>query len=184
MKVIKSKYAIALLGVALIGLFSMFLFFSTLYRSKQITGILIADNVERLADIFERINKTCGIIDFDFKKNPINFLNVKEFIGSEVGPMNLVYPEKWQGPYVQDNPTIHDKEFQVIYTNDGYFLTPGDGVTLPNGKVVGKDVIIDENSDIPSMMQPDGMLFFENKALASPISTYREPIMVSAEVGL
>jgi hypothetical protein len=171
MKLHKSKLAIILLGVGLIGSFFYFSFFSTFYRSKQITNLLIIDNVERLAGIFKEINDTCGIIDFDLKKNPINFLNVEKFAGSEVGPMNLAHPEKWRGPYVPHNPTINDKEFQVVRTNKGYFVTPGDGVTLPNGKVIGKEVIIDENSDIPAMMRNENELLFEDKPLAAPIAT-------------
>lgn len=165
------KLAVILLGIGLIGSFFYFSFFSTFYRSKQITGILIADNIERLAGIFKEINDTCGIINFDLKKNPINFLNVEKFASSEVGPMNLAHPEKWHGPYLPDNPTIHDKEFQIIYTKKGYFVTPGDGLTLPNGKVIGKDFVLDENSDIPMMMLNKKELLFEGKALAAPIAT-------------
>lgn len=167
----QSKLAIIVLGVVLIGSFFYFSFFSTFYRSKQITNLLIIDNIERLAGIFKEINDTCGIIDFDLKKNPINFLNVEKFAGSEVGPMNLAHPEKWRGPYVPHNPTVNDKEFQVVRTGKGYFVTPGDGVRLPNGKVVGKDLIIDENTDIPAMIHNKEELLFEGKAIAAPVAT-------------
>ncbi len=167
----QSKLAIIILGVVLIGSFFYFSFFSTFYRSKQITNLLIIDNIERLAGIFKEINDTCGIIDFDLKKNPINFLNVEKFEGSGVGPMNLAHPEKWRGPYVPHTPTINDKEFQVVRTGKGYFVTPGDEMRLPNGKVVGKDLIIDENADIPAMMHNEEELLFEGKALAAPIAT-------------
>ncbi|MGB8367070.1 MAG: hypothetical protein WCD44_01815, partial [Candidatus Babeliales bacterium] len=69
------------------------------YRAKVTTGEMIAAEVVQLHDIFQRIHQTCQIISFDYQKNRINFLNVKSFTGSEVGPMNLVHPAKWEGPY-------------------------------------------------------------------------------------
>ena len=136
----------------LLIIFVIITFFSTRYRAKLNTRVLIAQDVTRLQEIFKRIHQTCVIIDFDYQKNPINFLNVKEFTSSEVGPMNLVYPDKWEGPYVQDNPTIQAKEYQIVQTKKGYFITPGEKVTLPNGKVIGTDIILDEDADIAMMM--------------------------------
>ena len=64
---------------------------------------------------------------------------VKSFEGSEVGSLNLAYPKKWQGPYLGDNPTFQGKAYQIIRTKNGYFVTPGDGIMLPNGLVIGRD---------------------------------------------
>ena len=64
------------------------------------TDVMIAEHIEQLSAIFKRIGKECGIIDFEHQRNYIDFLNVIAFEGSEVGPMNLRYPTKWQGPYV------------------------------------------------------------------------------------
>lgn len=142
-------------------------FFDTIYRVKDDAGIMIAAEVVQLRDIFHRIHKTCGIIDFDAQKNPINFLNVAKFTGSEVGPMNLVHPEKWEGPYLQDNPTIYHSAYQVVSTKRGYYITPGDGVKLPNKKVVGKDIVLDQKANIDSMMVNPQELMYKGKALAA-----------------
>lgn len=128
---------------------------------------LIAQKVVQLAEILERIEEQCNIIDFDRQKTPIDFLNVVKFVGSEVGGMNLAYPENWTGPYLNDNPTIQDKEFQVVRTKQGYFVTPGDGVVLSNGKVVGKDIVLDENADILKLMADPKGLNFNGKPLAA-----------------
>jgi hypothetical protein len=128
---------------------------------------LIAQKVVQLAEILERIEDQCNIIDFDRQKTPIDFLNVVKFVGSEVGGMNLAYPENWTGPYLNDNPTIQDKEFQVVRTKQGYFVTPGDGVVLSNGKVVGKDIVLDENADILKLMADPKGLNFNGKPLAA-----------------
>ncbi len=139
------------------------------YRSKVTTGRMIAAEVVQLHDIFQRIHRTCQIIDFDYQKNRINFLNVKSFTGSEVGPMNLVHPNKWEGPYLDDNPTIQGIEYQIVRTKKGYFITPGDKVKLPNNKIVGKDIILDEDADITAMMHNENKMMFERKSLATPL---------------
>lgn len=136
------------------------------YRSKVTTGRMIIAEVIQLHDIFQRIHRTCQIIDFDYQKNRINFLNVKSFAGSEVGPMNLVHPNKWEGPYLEDNPTMQAIEYQIVRTKKGYFITPGDKVKLPNNKIVGKDIILDEDADITAMMHNENMMMFEGKPLA------------------
>jgi len=152
-----------LAGVSLYRLF---------YQAKTFSDQLISREVVQLVDVFKRIDKACKIISFDYQKNHINFLNIKKggFVGSEVGPLNLTFPQNWEGPYMDDNPTIQQKEYQVVRTKKGYFITPGDGVVLSSGKVVGKDVILDENADIKAMMQKDGELNYKGKALAAPLA--------------
>lgn len=154
---------VALTLIAFIGI----TFFDTLYRAKEDVGMMIAQEVVQLRDIFHRIHKTCTIIDFDEQKNSINFLNVEKFTGSEVGPMNLVHPEKWEGPYLKDNPTMQKIAYQVVSTKKGYYITPGDGVKLPNKKIVGKDIILDQKADIDAMMTNAEELMYKDRSLAA-----------------
>jgi len=140
------------------------------YQRTLVTGDMIAHDVAHLVSIFERIDKTCDITSFDYQKNPINFLNVRSFTGSEVGPMNLVYPDAWQGPYVQDNPSINGREYEIVRTKAGYFITPGTGVKLPNGKVIGTDIMLDEHADIAAMARDETMLMHKGKPLAIQIN--------------
>ncbi|MDP3889557.1 MAG: hypothetical protein Q8Q25_03385 [bacterium] len=153
------------------------------FSSKKITSGMITEEVAKLAYIFQRIDQTCSILSFDYQKNPINFLNVKTFTGSEVGPMNLVHPEKWEGPYLEDNPTIQGKEYQVVKTNQGYFITPGDGVKLPNGKIVGVDIVLDEKADIAALMRDENALMFQGKALAAPLGKVGQQEIVLGDTG-
>lgn len=169
MKEVK-KYIIPLSVSLLLLIFVVISVVNVFYRSKLTTGKLISREVVQLHDIFQRIHQTCQIIDFDYQKNRINFLNVKSFTGSEVGPMNLVHPNKWEGPYLEDNPTIQAIEYQIVRTQKGYFITPGDNVKLPNGKIVGKDIRLDEDTDITVMMYDEDMLMFEGGSLAMPLT--------------
>jgi len=149
-----------LIGVSLFKLF---------YDVKVSSDAIITQEVKQLVKIFKRIDKKCKIIDFDYQKNNINFLNVEKFTGSEVGPMNLVYPQNWEGPYLKDNPTIQGKEYQIVKTKKGYFIVPGQGVKLSNGKVIGKDIVFDRNADIPKMMVDEKFLNFKGESLAVPL---------------
>jgi hypothetical protein len=147
-----------------------------IYGTRENEGVMIATDIAQLATIFNRINTTCGIIGFDHQKNPINFLNVTSFVGSEVGPMNLKYPQKWQGPYLPNNPTMQAIEYQIVRTDRGYFITPGDGVKLPNGKIVGKDIILDEHAHIVALMADSQGLMFEEQPLAAPLHLHEIPV--------
>lgn len=153
------------------------------YQYKEETGEMMVQEIQQLAGIFSRIERTAGIIDFDYQKNPINFLTIKKdgFVSSEVGSMNLMYPDRWEGPYINRTPTMQSKEYQVVYTHKGYFITPGDGVVLPNKKVVGRDILLDEQSDIEALMRDPQGLMFEGKSLAAPMVVGRQSFIVPSD---
>lgn len=158
----------------ILGAILGFTVYMTLFNVKKNRGALIVQEVAQLSDIFKRIHKAAVIKSFDHARSPINFLNVKSFAGSEVGPLNLVYPDKWQGPYLPDNLTIQTKEYELVRTKNGYYIVPGEGVTLPNGKVVGKDITFDENTDFAALTQKDGDLNFEGNPMAALIDLAQE----------
>jgi hypothetical protein len=163
----KKHFYFSLAVIAGIIIFIGITFFDTWYRAKDDAGLMMAAEIIQLRDIFHRIHRTCTIIDFDAQKNPITFLNVATFSGSEVGPINLVHPDKWEGPYLQANPTIYHIAYQVVSTKKGYYVTPGDGVKLPNNKIVGTDIILDQKADIDAMMVNEQELMYNDKPLAA-----------------
>ncbi len=155
--IVTATLLLGLLGIAL----------QRYYKDSQtISSQLTAQTIEELAQIFKKIDDSCKIIDFEHEKNYVDFLTVEKFIGSEVGSMNLTYPEKWEGPYLRDNPTIQEKYFVIIDTPKGYYLAPGDGVKLANGKIIGTDLILDRNTDFEKLIQDKDMLLFDSKPLA------------------
>lgn len=143
--------------------------FMTFFNIKKSRGELVAQEVTELGEIFKKIHKTAVIKSIDHPRSAINFLNVKSFAGSTVGPLNLEYPDKWQGPYLKENLTIQTNEYELVRTKNGFVIVPGVGTTLPNGKVVGKDVLFDENSDFVALTREGGDLYFENRPLATII---------------
>lgn len=163
------RYTFPALTVLLFaGLFALAVF-QLLREAKNFSDELIAQDVQRLGAIFKKIDDDCKIISFDYQKNNIDFLTVEKFVSSEIGPMNLMTPEKWHGPYLPDNPTIQGKVYQVVRTIKGYFIVPGDGVRLSNGKTVGVDIALGEQADIAAMTRDPQVLSFRGQPLAIKI---------------
>jgi hypothetical protein len=161
-----------LIGMA-VGFLCLLLLLLTMitywHQARSITSILIAQEIPELEAVFKKIDDTCGIVDFDHQKNYIDFLNVISFTGSEVGAMNLAYPDKWQGPYKKENPTVQEENYLIVRTKKGYFIVPGEGVMLSNGKVMGKDISLNEHADIEAMMKDEAKLNYKGTPLAAKI---------------
>lgn len=137
------------------------------YKAQQAKDKIIAGDVALLAQILNTIDRECGILSFEHTKNNIDFLNVISFEGSEVGPINLKHPENWQGAYLKDNPTIQEKYYQVINTDHGYWVAPGDGVKLSNGLQIGKDIVFNKDTNMQKLV--DTLLHYNGQALAVQI---------------
>ncbi len=162
-------YLMPLIAAIVFAIFVVIAVMNTFITSKEYVADIIDRDIKNLVEIFKKIDTQCEILVFDFSKNPINFLTVAKFTGSQVGSMNLIHPENWQGPYLKESPRIQDKDYVIRKTDKGLFITPDDGVKLPNGKIIGKDLILDEKADIAALMKEEGALKFKDKLLAEPL---------------
>lgn len=140
------------------------------------TDGLIVQDVQKLQQIFQEIDKDCKIIGFEHTKNHIDFLTVKEFVGSQVGSMNLTYPRNWKGPYLQRTPAVNEQQYIILKTSKGHYIVPGDGVALANGTMIGKDFVLDQNSDVDSLLQRNDRLKSSQGALAAKIEIGVKPM--------
>ncbi len=136
----------------------LFLFIFTLIGSwaqaRWYKKSIMINQLQELAKIFKNINETAGIESFEHQINYIDFLNVKKFKGSTLGSINLRFPERWQGPYVTKNPTIQGGHYYlVVRTTFGYFIVPDRGVKLPNGMVMGTDIMLNETTNLRKLAQ-------------------------------
>jgi hypothetical protein len=165
-----SGYIIPTLSAIFMLLLVGITIFSVRSGAKQFSGEAMVSDIALLAQLFEQIDEDCTILSFDTVKNTINFLTVGTFAGSEVGSMNLAHPEKWRGPYLKDNSAIQGIEYQIVRTDAGYFIVPGDGVTLPDGKTMGKDLQLDEKTDISALIGESGPLSFKGTPLAAKLT--------------
>ena len=138
-------------------------------NSSASSDVVISGQVQKLQEIFQNIHKNCGIVDFEHERNYIDFLTIESFVGSEVGSMNLLYPKEWAGPYVEDNPTIQEKQYIVLRNKSGYFIVPDNGVKLTNGTVVGTDFVLDYETDMEQAMMSEDQLKSPSGTLAAKL---------------
>jgi len=164
-----NKYIIPASVILIMGFLIGLSAINFVYEQQRTDFKVITCDLAQLSNIFQRINNDCTILSFDAQKNPINFLNVEKFVGSEVGPMNLAYPENWKGPYVQDNPTIQGYEYLVVSTNQGLYITPGEGVELPNGKIIGQDLQLTPGADLEAAAMDPEQFSYRSSPLVLPI---------------
>lgn len=159
-----SMWVSILLGLVFGALF----IFTLLYffgESRKATSSIIFEHTQKLRDILQTIDKDCTILGFDLEKNYINFLNVKGFLGSEIGSMNLGHPKNWKGPYVTENFTIQGIPYYILKANKGYYIVPGDGVILSDGKILGRDIAINSTTDIETLTKVEKGLSYQEKPL-------------------
>jgi len=159
----------------------IFLFAISIYKLYQnnahASDAVIAEQVKKLQDIFHQIHTDCGIVSFEHEKNYIDFLTVESFVSSEIGSMNLLYPKQWRGPYVQDNPTVQEQQYVVLKNKSGYFIVPGDGVHLTNGFIIGKDFILDYETDMEQAMIREDQLKSASGVLAAKLDVGKNTLM-------
>ena len=156
----------------------------------QILTTVIRDDLASIVEILAQIDKECNILDIREAGAVIDFLTVEKFAGSVVGPLNLAHPQHWKGPYLSQNPTIQQKFYEIVRARDGYFIVPGQGASLPNALVMGKDIVIDSNVAVEPMLKEGGSLYYKNQAFAAKLNfrigdwdTARLDQQTAAEVG-
>jgi hypothetical protein len=155
-------------GITLV-LLTIFFVYRTYKTQPAFETSVITEDISIIVTALNRIDETCNILSIKNNKNSVDFLNVVKFVGSEVGCLNLAYPENWEGPYVLDNPTIRGKVYEIVKTKQGYFVIPGYGVELPNDLTVGKDFDIDLEADIEEMLQSGGPLNYKDFVLGAKL---------------
>ena len=85
-----------------------------------------------------------------------------------------MYPEKWAGPYLQENPTVQSKVYEIVLTKNGYYIVPGTGVRLANGKIMGKDIVLTPQTDIDQVINEKSGLEYKGKPLVVPIEMQKK----------
>lgn len=156
-------------SVLLVILLGLFLFKVVHYRSYYLSSVIEQDIV-RIARILASVDKNCTILSINGEHTPVNFLNVKSFVGSNVGGLNLAYPQKWQGPYAEVSPTHQQRFYEIVRTREGLFVVPGQGVTLPTGLIVGRDILIDYETSVKKMLAKGGALNHNGSLLGKQLS--------------
>lgn len=140
------------------------------YSRPQMVASIIEDDINQITLMLKRIDVKCNILSINKDRSDVDFLNIKSFSGSQVGPLNLAYPDKWEGPYLRVNPSIKGKYYEIVKVKDGIFVIPGRGVKLPNGLTIGKDFDISKENVMSFFVKAGGMLTYRGRRFAKPIT--------------
>jgi hypothetical protein len=162
------KYFAILSTTLLAVLFIIFLVKTAKEGPVQLATIIQSD-IEQIEKVLVDIDTTCNILSFNYDNVRINFLTVEKFVGSTIGCLNLAYPGKWHGPYMQRNPTLQGKFYEVMRAKEGFYITPGQGVKLPNGQVIGKDFVITPDTIMTDLLADGGPMNYKGQELATKI---------------
>ena len=169
MKIVRPSYTTA--SGIILGFMLLITILAYWHQTRFFPAQVMANDIAILASIFDKINETCDIVDFQNDRIDIDFLNVISFEGSEVGPMNLKFPKHWEGPYLKTNLTSQEKYYQIVKTKSGYFIIPGNGVKLLNGNIIGKDIIFTKDTSITDLIKNKSLIDPSGRPLALPIKT-------------
>jgi len=158
-----------LISTVTFGLIILMFVLRFVYTRPQIVASLIENDIGMISLSLERIDARCSILKIVGDKSNIDFLNVKKFEGSVVGPLNLAYPENWEGPYLKSNPTLSGTFYQIVKAKDGVFIVPGEGVALPNDIVIGKDLVINQDLFLENHIVSGGLLSFKGRSFGKKL---------------
>lgn len=158
-------YFSSLLILAITGIFV----YQVLRERPYYLASVIKSDLEQIEKTLTEIDKVCNILSVASNHATVDFLNVEKFAGSMVGCLNLAYPKRWKGPYVQRNPTLQGFFYELVKTRDGLYIVPGRGVKLPNGLIVGKHFEIDVSAPVVQMLRAGGQLNYNGEQLARKI---------------
>ncbi len=150
---------------AIVGLYIVSSFYERPYYIAQI----MQNDLDTLLTILNKIDNECDILHIKNNHVVLDFFTVKNFAGSEIGGINLAYPQNWSGPYMTQNPVLQQCYYELIVAQDGAFVVPGNGATLPNGKIMGKDIVLNTGSTVGQYLDKQGALYWEGSLLARKI---------------
>ena len=159
------KYFLVI-STGFLGLIVFFFMIRIFYTRPYIVASIIEDDIRMISLALDKIDKECNILSVEDDHNEVDFLNIKSFSGSKVGPLSLAYPKRWRGPYLSMNPTVQDQSYEIVRARDGYYILPGQGVRLPNGLVIGKDFNVNKNVNVQNLLRDGGPLRYEEKKFA------------------
>ena len=159
-----------IMSTIIFGILLVIFILRLVYTRPQLIASIIYDDITLISMTLEKVDVECNILSLEHDRNYVDFLNVERFAGSRVGPINLVHPKNWKGPYVRTSPTIQEKFYEIVKAKDGVYVVPGQGVTLPSGKVMGTDITISRDTVVAELLKNDGFLMFKDIPLAVRLS--------------
>jgi hypothetical protein len=157
-------------NIIYISIFFLIICFLGYYflNNKNYQNAIFPD-VKKIEEAIKNIHKNCIILNFLNENNPVDFLNVKEFSGNIIGSIQIEKPEKWEGPYLPSVILYKNKPFSIFVHKSGYYIVPGIETILDDEKVIGKDIIFNQETDMETILRQYPSLNPNGKALIKKI---------------
>lgn len=153
-------------SATLLSVIVVFVMFKMFYTKPYFVASVMHNDMNRIERILHNIDKTCEILGTQGGSAAIDFLTIKTFTGSMVGGVDLAHPKNWRGPYLEQNPTMQGRFYELAKAKDGYFIIPGKNVMLPNGVVIGRDLIVSAKNSLEKHTKIGGFLNYKGIKLA------------------
>lgn len=138
-------------------------------RAPQWQISAVQTDLHRIGAAIRQLDTDCYITDMRVGLHPVSILTRHTL---NEGPLylNLQHPKKWKGPYLHRIPTLQDKPYQLLKTNTGLFVVPGEGVKLPSGLVIGEDIEWRADTDVNALAASGGSLFYKSGPIAYEVA--------------
>lgn len=142
----------------------------TIYRTSDFTAAIISNDLSCIAHALTKLHTSCTIVSFEREHSPLDFLTMPSLpTFAKNKHLTVAQPEKWRGPYLTEIPTVQGKAYEICRAYDGYFLIPGRGVQLPNGLVMGVDLIITPEILVAPLLSTGKALNYKGEQLAKKL---------------
>jgi hypothetical protein len=163
------KYTYPLIGVFMVTVLLVWSIAGIMRNNPDAVALCLHENLRQIALAFQKIDTDCSIVEIDGSCHEINFLTQGEPQGNELGCLTLAYPDQYKGPYLQKDVCYQKKLYEMICADDGFFIVPGKGSRLPNGYVMGKDIVITQQTKMKKLLKEGAPLRYKGIALAIPL---------------
>jgi len=166
-------YVGSMIMLLLMGLCFAFLFMN--YPSLKTR--LVRRDMQRIVRALYQVDRYCHIETVTPGLHPLNFLTLPRPTERDFCGIELEFPKQWTGPYFSEVPVLDNTPYQLLKTEKGLFLVPGNGVRLPNGNVIGIDIVWHYTTEVAALAQQGGALWYDGIPLARhiPYGHYIKP---------
>ena len=172
---LRAKRAIRYIGSFMVLMMLGFCTAHFVIRVPQWHERQVHKDLQHIARAVTAMDKDCRIVDMRVGIHLLTPLTQKLVSEHELSNTVFKYPENWRGAYLAKMPLIQGKPYQLLKTDKGLFVVPGSGVVLPNGMMVGRDIIWQAQTDVAALTRSGGPLFYRGVALALKVAYGRQP---------
>lgn len=175
------RYVISLVSISLLAMCTAHFVANGSTWSPGMVGA----NLHKINEALLRFDQDCGIQRSVPGRYSLHFLTLRYPSVDDLGGFLLKSTQGFAGPYMRTVPVVDGYPYALVVNAQGMFIVPGDGVQLPNGHRLGKEIFLDAESDIEGLVA-NGILAYQGEPLVrkytpgsfSPLDTEKDRSML------